>query len=156
MGDPTVEIALTELVEQLAEGARPLLLRGHAAAQLRERYRTDFEREIQADPGAWRQDRSRVLAIAQVAGLLAAFLTRADAVLHGLPVPLELDERSTSLAAFLVNRTLWPPPGGQELLGRWCRSYGTVGGVYGDLFASTLRPVLRFVMPPITSGPLSR
>lgn len=156
MGEPGVEVALTEIVEQLAEAAKPQLLRGHTASQLRERYRSDFERELKADPGAFARDRLKLTTLAQLVGLLAAFLSRADAVVHGLPAPTEVDERCAYFAGFLVSRTLWPPPGGQELLCRWCRSYPAVGGVYGDLLASSVRPVLRFVMPPITTGPLSR
>ncbi len=156
MGDPDVEVALTEMVEQVAEGAKPLRLRGHAAGQLRERYRADFERELKADPNAYKQDRAKLWILAQVVGLIGTFLTRVDAVVHGLPAPQEVDDRCATLAGFLANRAFWPPPGGQELLCRWCRSYPAVGGAYGELLVSSVRPVLRFVLPPITTGPLSR
>jgi hypothetical protein len=156
VSDPTVEAALTDVVEQIAAGAQPLLLRGRTAAPLRERYRPDFEREIREDPLGWPRDKAKILVLARAVGLLAAFLTRADALLHGRPEPAELDDDCAYLAGFLMSRTLCPPPGGPEFLGKWCRSYPIAGGVYGDLLAHSIRPVLRFVLPPITTGPLAR
>src|SRR5216684_3019107 len=86
-----IEAALTEVVDQITIGAKPLALKPTTAKRYKDLYRPDFEEQYQ-NPEDWPNAKVKILALSRLVGHLATFMTNADAVLKGKPAPTEVDE----------------------------------------------------------------
>jgi hypothetical protein len=152
----TVDQALDQVIEQIAEGARPLSVTQGTREMLRGKYWPDFANE--ENHKAWPHDKPKVLVLARVVGNLATFLTNARASLNQKLPPTEVDKNCADLAAWLVSRTICPPPRAEQIRGRHCQSYqyGDSRDPLLDLAVDVARRLLKATLPAPASGPLAK
>lgn len=158
----TVEQALDQVIAAIEQGANPLTVPDNVKTMLRKKYRPDFE----ANTDHWPEDKEKVLALAGIVGNLATFLTKARGNLNQTPPLKEVQKDCTDFAAWLVSRTICPPPGSQPIRGRHCKSYkygeypkpAQVESSQSDrvleMGADVVRAVLKTVLPAPCAGPL--
>lgn len=123
-----VEAALDEVVDQIRRGAEPLPLADDMDTDFKDRYRQDFEEELQK-PEDWTDAKLRVLPLARMVGHVATFLTFAKAASHGQGQPTVVDGHCAYLAGYLVSRAC-PAPAGPKMVGKWCKSYPLTGAAH--------------------------
>lgn len=144
------EKALNEVIEQIGIGARPLNLSKEVAAEMKERYRYDFEKpENEAD---WPKDKPRILVLSRIVGNLATFLTIADATRKDKPTPTEVASECAYIAGFIVSRSICPK---YRMLGKHCKNYPAPPYAFAALIAGILREVVEHIVPVEREGPLS-
>jgi hypothetical protein len=154
MSTPSVEKALSELIDQIVAGAKPLKTSKEVQDDFREKYRPDFDNP--ANQEAWVHDREKALLLGRMVGNLAAFLTDARCTLNGQPAPQEIDGECADLAGWLVSRTLCPPPNAPTFRGRHCGAYAGSRGPLLDMATDVIRQVVKATLPAPRSGPLAK